>query len=182
MNHKAINYFDDQLHAKIRQHYIEGNFSGDYFLAFSKEWKDKNLPPNSTTDGLICELLDSRTNTVYTMPIYTAYDEGYYHLFDEEYRPVKDPYYTLMFYWYEEHHCQCHRHFDAVSDGLNEGTDNFECEGNRFKIVSIKPRDSDMILYSETLDLNELEGRIRGDDHNGPGREDSNRRPAAEGE
>lgn len=161
MNLKAVNYFDDQLHSKIREHYVEGTFRGTYCLAFSKEWKEKNLPPDSTMDGLVCELLDSQTNIVYTMPIYVAYEEVHYDLYDDEYQPLKDSFYSLMLYWYREHHCPCHRHSDAVVAGLNESTDNFECEGNRFKIVSIKPKDSDIILYSETLDLNELEERLK---------------------
>lgn len=143
---------------KGQQHYCNNN--GDKFLIFSKDWKEKFLPPDSTQNGFDYELLDSKTNIIYNFPIYCAYEKYEYSVFDDNYNEITGNYYTLMPYFYTMHHCPCHRHSDAIQAGLQEKSEDFECEGNRFQIISIKPKNSSIILYSEVYDIEELEEKL----------------------
>lgn len=156
-----MDYWSDENHKNWLSHYTEGRFNhagkSSQFLVFTKEFRDKLLPPGvSQHNHLICNLLDTDSGIVYTMPMYAAFEENGY-ILDSEYQSVDG--FSLMSYFYEEHHCPCHRHTDAVSSGLreNDGTDDFECEGQRFLIQSITPKDSKLILYSETMSEEELE-------------------------
>ena len=155
-------YWSDETHGKWETHYVEGRFrnqNGLYsqFLAFTSEWA-KNLPAGGYgLNPLECTLLDTQSGLTYTTPMYAAYEDNY--ILNENLHSVKCM--TLMSYFYEEHHCSCHRHADAVTGGLNENMDNFECEGYRFLIQSIKVPASDLILMSETIMVEELENLLK---------------------
>lgn len=158
-----MNYFSYPKHKEWQNHYIEGRFrndNGQYssFLAFSKEWMEENLPKNTYGNNFVCNLLDTETGITYKTEIHCAYGEDEGTVFDKDYNTVN--HWSLMSYVYEEHHCACHRHTDAVISGLNESDEDFECEGDRFLIQSIMLKDSDLILFSETITVENLEEKL----------------------
>lgn len=144
-----MNYIDN--HEKLseyewnfpNQYYIQGTCEKTYHLQFKKEWADQNLPINSDHDSLRYNLLDTKSNQIYSGHIYSAYEKY-------------NEYQILMRYFYSDHQCPCHRHYDAIKYGLNENKDDVKCEGDRFLIESITPANSDLILLSETKSFQEL--------------------------
>jgi hypothetical protein len=155
-----MKYLDHNLHSKFLKHYEKGNCAN--LLIFTEDWMEQNLSLPEPYDSLNCELLDTQTNITYNTLIYCACEKHDYTVYDDEYNDIAGSFYTLMNYFYCEHHCPCHRHQDAVRAGLKENWEEFECNGNRFQIVSIKPKNSDVILYSETYRLEELEEKLKG--------------------
>lgn len=149
------------MQLKLLKHYEQGNYKGVNLLIFTENWMKQNLSLNKE-DSLDCELLDTQTNIIYNTLIHCACEKHECVVYDDEYNEIDDSFYTLMNYFYCEHHCACHRHHDAVQAGLKENNEEFECKGNRFKIISIKPKNSDIILYSETYSLKELEEKLKG--------------------
>lgn len=149
------------MQLKLLKHYKQGNYKEVSLLIFTEDWMKQNLHLGEA-DSLDCELLDTQTNIIYNTSIYCACEKHDYTVYDDEYNEIAGNFYTLMNYFYCDHHCACHRHHDAVRAGLKENNEKFECNGNRFKIISIKPKHSDIILYSETYSLEELEEKLKG--------------------
>lgn len=164
-------YFDDPDHQTWQFHYYSGCYGGQ-ILAFTKAWADKHLPPTSTSNGLKAELLDTTDGKIYTMPIYTAFEnkDMRRHVMDDDWKDVVAE--SLQDYFYGQHHCPCHRKQDAAKAGavveLDPKDGLYPCEGRRFVIKSITaPGVPHVILYSETMDEDALEEAL----HKAEGRE-----------
>lgn len=151
----AASYWSDPAHVTWREHYFLGR-SGGHILGFTEAWKLANLPANSSYD-LTITLFDRQDEKTYSMPIYTAYENDIRtELMDDDWHEVAP--HSLQSYFYSLHHCPCHRKQAAAKAGAI--TDE-ECEGDRFVVQSIvAPSLPDLILYSETLTLEELEERL----------------------
>lgn len=149
-----MRYLDDLVHSELGEHYTEGGY-GAYFLTFSQEYQERCLPKQGE-NGFICTLLDTTNQKTYSFPIYAAYEPNYNLVFDVEGNEITNLR-RLQFYFYESHYCPCHRKTDAKRAGAK--TDD-ECNGNRFRIEKITPINSNLILMSETYNLEKLEGML----------------------
>lgn len=150
----AKNYFDYPEHLSWQSHYCDhGNCR---MLCYAKGFKDNSLPKQGSYDFSVT-LLDTDTGNRHSIEIYAAYgDLGESWVYGEDFNTVDT--YSLQLYFYDSHYCPCHRKNDAKRCGAN--TDE-ECEGNRFLIEKIGPKDqSNLILYSEIMTLEELEENL----------------------
>jgi hypothetical protein len=154
-----MNYFDDPAHATWRYRYLNGEYHNAKRLGFTEAWRNANLPPSGTHDGLRYTLFDAERNIVLPeMKIYTAFEHHpvSWGVMDQDWNTVDC--HALQGYFYGAHHCPCHRKTDAkrfIPD-LDE-----ECEGFRFRIQSIYvPGHPELVLYSETIPEEELEAAL----------------------
>ncbi len=160
-------YFRDPVHLTLRSgvmgescHYAAWYGSG-VFLGFTPEWREKYLPKDGSKQSLTtlrCVLKDETDGKLYTGGIWAAYqkpdDGSCLELLNEAFEPVRLD--SLQGYFYEEHHCPCHRKQDAAAWGAV--VENDECEGKRFSIHEITTHDMpSLILMSETRTAEELE-------------------------
>ena len=150
-------YFSDPVHRRATRHYVGYYASNcEYLLTFSHSWLNKYLPSLDCNErgALRVVLLDTEDGKNYETWMVAAYEQFPLLLGPTE----QDVFLTLQGYFYSEHHCSCHRKSAALQAGAN--TDE-ECEGNRFLIERIEaPNLPGLVLYSETMSLEELEASL----------------------
>lgn len=152
-----MNYWDHEPHRRFIENYSE-NCWGGFCLGFTKEWMDANLPAKGTDGGLEIELFDQKDGKLYRSTIYAAYAEDA-QLQDSDTYETHDMW-SLMAYFYGSHHCACNRKQDAHDAGASVDPE-LECEGDRFLIRKIVcPKFPDLILYSETMGVEELQALL----------------------
>lgn len=146
-------YLAEPVHAKLRAHYSEGPYYARH-LGFTREWAEANLPKSGTSNGFEIYLLDTKDgNKEYKTPGYVAWDcHSDMGFMSEDWDYIE--LISLQAYFYGAHHCACHRKQDAATAGA---TTDDKCEGRRFLISRICVPGEDLILYSETMDDEELE-------------------------
>jgi hypothetical protein len=130
-------------------------------LVFSQNLRNVWLPADCE-NALTVVLLDAEDGKEYaTANFFTAYERnGYpFRVMDADRNEPRPPAAAaLQDYFYADHHCPCHRKADARRAGAV--TDE-ECEGDRFKIARIEcPKLPGLVLYSETMDSEELEATL----------------------
>jgi hypothetical protein len=170
-----VNYFSEPWHGTWQTHYFHGR-NGGVLLAFSRVWKDANLPKGigekgfvHGTDQLLVvlrdneqggKLLDTKMSIAYDNGGAVQHLESWMSVLDEDWNPIAEGILSLQSYFYACHHCPCHRKQDAREQCGVETDD--VCEGNRFAIERIAPLDQrDLILYSETVTVEELEELLK---------------------
>lgn len=150
-------YFSDINHRSWLNHYVAADYGG-ISLAFTKQWRNRWLVADSTSNGLNVFLYDRTDGKVYKTKLYASYEK------DEQPIVMTRNYeaaaaITLMGYFYGSHHCPCHRKADAKTAGAVVEDD--ECEGDRFTIYAITcDTIPDLILHSEILTEDLLEERL----------------------
>lgn len=157
-----------ERHAAWLRHYFIDDYTSVH-LAIEPDWWKEHMPDEPKIgqgkgNVLCAEYLDTTDGKLYQTPMYAAWadcPEVYFEVWDENWNPVTaQNIKALQGYFYNDHHCPCHRKQDAEAAGAV--TDS-ECEGTRFQIVRIwAPAHPDLILYSETMTAEELEARLRG--------------------
>ena len=158
-----MNYFDDPAHRQWSTHYSDIYDDSDVGLAFTQAWADQVLAAvgydgshASRMDVLLCDTVDTKTGVVYRYPIYLSLADYVWAMVDDDGNDI--PAVSLQGYFYSSHHCQCHRESDCEDAGKPPEEEEFECEGDRFKVVKIVFKTiPDLVLYSETMTIEELE-------------------------
>ncbi len=159
-----MNYLDHPAHAAWRWRYYETR-TGSFHLAVDPAWWEANLKAESPHGRLRVEYRDSQDGKLYEASIYAAWDDVsdcWFGAFDKDWNHLSldQKVKGLQAYFYNDHHCPCHRKQDAAAAGAV--TDD-ECEGTRFLINRIwAPEFPDLILYSETMTDEELESKLLG--------------------
>lgn len=141
-------------HHKLRSFYTEGSYH-NWFLGFDLEWWEKTL---SNMDYLNIELIDIRSKHTYNIKYtWIHIDDNLDNLFlDYEYNEHWLA--TLNQYVYEDHFCDCHRKTE-ISD-IDSSFNDDACD-NDIDIIKITPSDSELILYSETINEDELNNLLK---------------------
>lgn len=159
--HQPTPYLSDPDHQSWPCHYDDDQ-RGDRtcrLLLYSKSWAYANLPAPwsreaENADTLDVTLIDTQTGQRYpvTMPYFA----------ETVMLPWGDGWaMSLQAYMYAGHFCTCHRAAALERHGVE--TDG-ECEGTRFVVERVTPEGRpNLVLYSETLDVEELE-RMLADD------------------
>lgn len=157
-----MSYLEHPQHAAWREHYF-ADAHGSWHLAIDPAWWAAHMP-KSGSNLLRVEYLDRTDNKRYEAAMYAAWDdfnEVWFPGFDEDWNHLNATgVKALKEYFYNDHHCPCHRKQDARAAGAD--TDE-ECEGDRFPILRIWwPGLPNLILYSEVLTSEELEQHLNG--------------------
>jgi hypothetical protein len=129
----------------------------------TRDWWAANVPPGSHK-GLRHDLRDAETGRTYEgLPLYQAFEEyepgpGPAHgVLTADWEPPDVAVATLQPYFYEQHHCPCHRAQDAEEAGADVPR-SYPCKGSRFLLARVyHPALSGLVLFSETLTEGELE-------------------------
>ena len=158
-----MTYFDYPDQAGWLDHYVNGIFGG-YYLAFTKQFLDENLPPHSTsTDSLQIELVLRRDHSIVHLddlcPVYELREVV---VRDEDYNYQNA--WTLQNYFYTEHYCLCHRVSGAKRHGYVPQEEDYVlncpkelCGEILFDVKKIYYKQRpELILYSETLGIEQL--------------------------
>lgn len=166
-----MKYFDYPEHVSWQRHYVEG-FYGGFYLAFTKQFLDENLPPHldfraETVDLLQVGLVLQNTIDVsFSDEIHPVYELLEQAVLDEDYNA--HDVWTLQNYFYSEHYCPCHRLHGARRHGYRPNELDYEpdcpkdiCGSILFDVRKICCKNHpDLILYSETMSYVQLEERL----------------------
>ncbi|RTK93413.1 MAG: hypothetical protein EKK64_10245 [Neisseriaceae bacterium] len=144
-------------------HYLEINFKNNHYLTFTKDFMDKNLPKEweykgTDNEELQVELvLRKNPSVVFLDTMHVFYEDRGYQLKDS---------YILKPYMYSEHYCSCNRLLGAERGGYIAKEEHYEeergyCGEIIFDIKKIYCKNiPNLILYSETMSLDELENSL----------------------
>jgi len=148
-------------HSDLLDHYTEGDYRRSQFLVFKEDFR-ATLPPKTGNgiDEVTVELIDTEDGgKIYRMGWWLNYEGSpCTHVLNKEFEEV--PAFTLHQYIYGSKLCQCNKKMGAEQAGAIVPND--ECEGDRFQIKSITfDCASELILYSEILDQDELEAELQ---------------------
>jgi hypothetical protein len=139
--------------------YYEDGGEDEYrILLFPKEWVGSHLPigPENRSDydiiprSFVVTLLDTESGKTYPARTWPFYEPTY----------GGQEFTTVQVYMFRHHYCPCHRKSDAEAMGCEDTDD--ECEGTRFLVQSVVAEQMpDVVLYSETLSVKELEDSLK---------------------
>lgn len=151
------------------------NFTTYYdakLLVWSENFHNEQMPPDMRGSNhkheLQIEIFDAISQQTFKATHVVSYEEGYEGIgtsTGEEFKP-----YSLQGYFYCEHFCGCHRahHIEAAGQSIPEysgikfaDNDNRACPRGRFYVTKIVwEQMPELILYSETLSLEEMAERL----------------------
>jgi hypothetical protein len=142
-------------------------------LVWSENFHNEQMPPDmrgsNHRNDLLIEIFDSVSQQTFKAKHVVSYEEAYEEIgtsTGEEFKP-----YSLQGYFYREHFCGCHRahHIEAAGQTIPEysgikfgDNDDRSCPRGRFHVTKIVwDKMPELILYSETLSLEEMAEQLR---------------------
>lgn len=150
-------------HLELLDHYVGGAAYGGHYLVFKEDFRA--ALPQKTGNGIdevTVNLIDTEDgNKIYQMGWWLNYEEEANEQVLDKNIWEQIPVFTLSQYIYGSKLCPCNIKMGAKQAGAIVEDD--ECEGKRFQIQSIVFDDHpDLILYSETYDMEQLESILIG--------------------
>jgi hypothetical protein len=141
---------------QLRYEPHQGGRRNAFLLTYPPEWEAANLPPpyagDRDAEALRVVLLDTETGLTHGTAMGSFPEDA-----DTNAEGVVFVR-MLQGYMYADHFCTCHRAASLESCGVEHDGG---CEGNRFRVVAVTPHGRPgLVLYSETLGLEELEGML----------------------